>query len=178
MYEKELNAIFAKQEELTNLDTNLRADFLEIFNRKRHYYEGPNYPSPFGWNRDEKKFYENLIGFDTYDKTQIRAPRDGIYASLFNLLNDLNGLSIIDPVHRDSSKLTKEEKEKVIASIYSDSKKPTNLTLNRLRTVLNLDKDILITGYRIDKKGNPIFTEFKVLNEIYKKLTQNTLPTH
>ena len=178
MYEKELNAIFAKQEELTNLDTNLRADFLEIFNRKRHYYEGPNYPSPFGWNRDEKKFYENLIGFDTYDKTQIRAPRDGIYASLFNLLNDLNGLSIIDPVHRDSSKLTKEEKEKVIASIYSESKKPTNLTLSRLRTVLNLDKDILITGYRIDKKGNPIFTEFKVLNEIYKKLTQNTLPTH
>ena len=178
MYEKELNAIFAKQEELNGLDISLKTDFLKIFNRKLDYYQGPNDPSPFGWNRDEKKFYENLIGYDTYDKKQMRAPRDGVYAALFNLLNDLNGLSIIDPAHRDSPKLTKEEKEKVIASIYNEGKKPTNLTLSRLRTILSLDKDILITGYRIDKKGTPVFTEFKVLNEIYKKLTKNSLPTH
>jgi len=108
----------------------------------------------------------------------MRAPRDGVYAALFNLLNDLNGLSIIDPAHRDGPKLTKEEKEKVIASIYNEGKKPTNLTLSRLRTILGLEKDILITGYRIDKKGFPVFTEFKVLNEIYKKLTKNNLPTH
>ena len=108
----------------------------------------------------------------------MRAPRDGVYAALFNLLNDLNGLSIIDPAHRDSPKLTKAEKEKVIASIYNEGKKPTNLTLNRLRTILSLDKDILITGYRIDKKGSAVFTEFKVLNEIYKKLNENDLPSH
>jgi len=48
MYEKELNAIFDKQEELTGLDVNLKTDFLKIFNRKLDYYQGPNDPSPFG----------------------------------------------------------------------------------------------------------------------------------
>ena len=92
--------------------------YIEIFSRKRKYYEGPgNEKSRTNYGKytlrinpktgeyiTEKNIFEKLIGKCTIYKDQVRAAGASYTAQEFNLLNDLNNLTV------NNRKLTEEEK--------------------------------------------------------------------
>jgi len=51
---------------------------------------------------------------DTFNRKEPRTAKKGMYANLFNLLNDLNNLTISDEPNREQNKLTRTEKEKIV----------------------------------------------------------------
>jgi len=189
MFEKELKQIlsFQKENNGINLPEEFVNDFFDLFNRKREYWQGPSKGnsqsrSLFSWQtgkgaqKDQEEFYDRLIGKDSYDRSQPRAPKKGMYASLFNLLNDLNNLTL-SGVNRESSKITREEKLKVIESLFPKNK-VENLTLKKLAKLLECDEKE-IEGYRIKgSKKEPNFTNFDALNDIFKTLKKVGLDTN
>jgi len=176
MFKKELEQIinFQKENGGVKLPEEFVNDFFVLFSRKREYWQGPSRgnsqsKSLFSWQtgkgdqKDQDEFYDRLIGKDSYDRTQLRAPKKGMYAAIFNLLNDLNNLTLYG-INRKSEKITKEEKIKIIKSLFPKTK-VENLTLKKLIKILDCEE---INGYRVEgTKKTPIFTKFEGLNDIF-----------
>lgn len=88
---------------------------------------------------------------------EFRAPKQSYTAELFNLLNDLNNLTI------KGEKITVEEKEKVVAFVNEKG----NITVKQLLKLLDAQEDE-VTGFRIDKNEKPLITEFKGYSKVLK----------
>jgi len=188
MFKKELEQIisFQKENGRVKLPEEFVNDFFVLFSRKREYWEGPSRgnsqsKSLFSWQtgkgpqKDQEEFYDRLIGKDSYDRSQPRAPKKGMYAALFNLLNDLNNLNL-SGINRENSKITKEEKMKVIESLFPKTK-VENLTLKKLAKILECEEKE-IEGYRIEgTKKVALFTKFEALNDIFNTLKKVGLDT-
>ncbi len=156
-YIREVNAIFDTQTKLgMEIKEEFRKEVIEIIEGRRKYYEGPGGYSPYGWD-SPAEWMEKLLGRCTYEPTKIRAPKHSYKAELFNLLNDLNNLTL----RREEEKLTRNEKEKIIKLALGKG----DLTLKKITTTLNLDESD-ITGYRIDEKKKPIFTKFTAIKKL------------
>lgn len=139
---------------------NFIDNYIKILEGRREYYTGPGKPSIYGWS-DEKEWIEGLFGRCTYFPDEIRMCKCSYTAELFNLLNDLNNLKI---KREENINLLKIEKEKLIALFKTQ--KPT---LKRIAESIGV-KENDITGYRIDKKENPLFsalTSYKDINSIF-----------
>lgn len=124
--------------------------------RKRPYYHGPgnaaNNSSYGRWanyaidGKPANNIFDQLIGKDLIG--EIRAAGISLSAQKFNLLNDLNNLTI----DREDSKLTSEEKNKVLSYLMNEEVKtfgPKNLA-----KFLKLDMSD-IRGWRVDKNDKP-----------------------
>lgn len=115
-YVKELKEILKHQD----LNEELCNQIIEIVSRRRRYDQGPGSeksPTPYGSYRlvDGVLKHVNLIdemrGRCSVYPNEFRAPKQSYTAELFNLLNDLNNLTI------KGEKITVEEKKKVIAVV-------------------------------------------------------------
>lgn len=130
--------------------------YLKIFENRREYYTGPGKPSPYGWE-DEKEWITGLFGKCTYFPEEIRACKRSYTSELFNLLNDLNNLTI---KRAENDKLTKEEKDELVLLF-----KNQNPTLKRIVERIGV-KETDISGYRIDKKEKALFTTLETYKDI------------
>ncbi|WP_124059256.1 type II CRISPR RNA-guided endonuclease Cas9 [Vaginisenegalia massiliensis] len=124
--------------------------------RKRPYYHGPGNEknnSPYGrWanysfdGKPAENIFDQLIGKDI--RGNLRASTMGLTAQKYNLLNDLNNLTI----KREESKLTPAEKEDVLSYLMTQDVK--QFGPSTLLKILNLSKED-VKGFRIDKNEKP-----------------------
>lgn len=161
-YIKELKEILSHQ----NLDQKLTDQILEIVARRRHYDQGPGSeksPTPYGSYRvvDGEIKHINLInemrGKCSVYPDELRAPKQSYTAELFNLLNDLNNLTV------RGEKISYENKKQIIE--FVDDK--GNITVKQLLKLLAASEEE-ITGFRIDKSEKPLITEFKGYSKVLK----------
>lgn len=171
-YIKELKEILKHQ----NLNEELCNQIIEMVSRRRRYDQGPGSeksPTPYGSYRmvDGVLKHVNLIdemrGRCSVYPDEFRAPKQSYTAELFNLLNDLNNLTI------KGEKITVEEKEKVITFVNEKG----NIKVEQLLKLLDAQEDE-VTGFRIDKNEKPLITEFKGYSKVlrvFKKYNQQEL---
>ena len=166
-YIKELKQILNHQD----LSEDVINNILNIVSRRRRYDQGPGSeksPTPYGSYRiiNNEVVKVNLIdmmrGKCSIYPDELRAPKQSYTAELFNLLNDLNNLTI------HNEKITPEDKRKVVEFVN----KKGNVTIKQLLKLLDA-KEADITGFRIDKNNKPILTEFKGYSKVLKIFKAN-----
>lgn len=127
--------------------------------RKRAYYEGPGSeksPTPYGryvevnGEIQQIDLIEKMTGKCSIYPDELRAPKMSASAELFNFFNDLNNLTI------ENEKLTKNQKDKILMVVS----KKGGITLKQLCKLLEVEEEN-IKGYRVNKKGEGILSEFK-----------------
>ena len=167
-YVKELKEILAQQD----LSSDLINDIVSIVQRKRAYYEGPGSeksPTPYGrfnivdGELIEIDLIEKMRGKCSVYPDEPRASKMSYSADLFNLLNDLNNLTIKD------EKITLSQKKEVISVINEKG----NITPKQLIKLLNV-KEEEISGFRIDSNKKNILTEFKGYKKILNVFKKNS----
>lgn len=170
-YVNEMNKILSNQD----LSEKLKEQIIAIIKRRRHYSDGPGSfisQTPYGVIYDENgeivvNMIDKMRGKCSVFPDEPRAPKMSYTAELFNLLNDLNNLSIHD------EKLSRENKENVINIIN----KKGNITPKQLAKELDVELAD-IKGFRINKSDEPILTEFKgykLFLKLFKELGKEYL---
>ena len=173
-YRKEIIKIFEKQKQYhEELEDGFCDRYLTIFNRKRKYYEGPgNEKSRTDYGRytteigedgkyiTENNIFEKLIGKCSVYPEELRAAAASYTAQEFNVLNDLNNLTI------NGRSLEEEEKRKIVELLK------TSKSVN-MRSIISSvigEKIIEFHGARIDKNEKEIFHKFECYNKMRKAL--------
>lgn len=175
-YRKEIQRVFEIQKKYHPELTDEFCDgYMLIFNRKRKYYEGPgNEKSRTDYGRfttkldadgnyiTEDNIFEKLIGKCSVYPDELRAAAASYTAQEYNLLNDLNNLTI------NGRKLEEKEKHEIVERIKSSN------TINMRKIISdcmgeNIDD---FAGARIDKSGKEIFHKFEVYNKMRKALLE------
>lgn len=173
-YKKELEVILNKQAEFhKEISEEFKKDYLEIFTRKREYFVGPgNELSRTDYGRfttkkdaegnyiTEDNIFEKLIGKCSINPDETRAAAASYSAQEFNLLNDLNNLTV------NERKLNEEEKRKIVETIK------TSNSINMEKIIKKvIGEDIYKwSGFRVDKNDKPEFHTFKQYNLMRKAL--------
>ena len=101
-YRKEAERILKTQQQFyPELTDEFISDYLEILTKKRKYYHGPGNEksrTDYGRYRTNGETLDNifsiLIGKCTYYPDEFRAAKASYSAQEFNLLNDLNNLTV------------------------------------------------------------------------------------
>ena len=175
-YEKEAKQIIATQQQFYPeiLTDKFTEEYCQILTRKRDYFVGPgNEKSRTDYGiyktdgRTLKNLFEELIGHDKVFPDEYRASAASYTAQLFNVLNDLNNLRILN---YEDGKLTKEDKEKIIAEIKSNTTK-INM-INVIKKIANCSKDD-IKGFRINEKGKPEISSMGIYHKVHKDLLKS-----
>ena len=167
-YRKELVKLLDVQSKFYPQLEDIRKGILDIYDSKREFYEGPGSdksPTPYGsYQLDENgnvikiNLIDKMRGKCTYFPDKLRAPKWSYSACLFNLLNDLNNLTI------NGKKITKKQKQDLIDGYVNKGK---SVTLPAISRVCGVKKEDIL-GYRIDSSGKAIFTKFDGYNELLK----------
>lgn len=161
-YLKELTTILEHQD----LADDMKEKILHLVARRRRYDQGPGSeksPTQYGSFRvvDGQVVQVNLIdmmrGKCSVYPNELRAPKQSYTAELFNLLNDLNNLTI------HSEKMSCDDKQRII-DFVDEKGNITNKQLCKLLEVAEED----ITGFRIDKNNKSLLTEFKGYGKVLK----------
>lgn len=148
--------------------------YLEILTGKRKYYHGPgNEKSRTDYGRyttkknseDEYVTLDNifgiLIGKCTFYPDEFRAAKASYTAQEFNLLNDLNNLT----VPTETKKLNEEQKNQIITYVKNEKAMGPAKLFKYIAKLLACDVAD-IKGYRIDKSDKPEIHTF----EAYRKM--------
>lgn len=180
-YEKEIKAFFNEQRCYHNfLTDDFEEEYLAIFRRKREYYEGPgNEKSRTDYGKyttkinpesgeyiTEDNLFEKLIGKCSVYPQFRRAAAASYTAQEFNVLNDLNNLTI------NGRKLEREEKEKIIIELLSA---PARIDMRKIIKNIIGEEIESFTGARIDKDEKEIFHTFEVYRKLKKALADKDL---
>lgn len=168
-YEREAIAILGQQKKYyPQIDDEFIKKYTDIITRKREFYVGPgdeknrtNYGIYKTDGTTIESIFEELIGRCSIYPDQRRAPASSFTAQEFNLLNDLNNITV------EGRKLTEEEKKNIVEDILS-SNNVRIMTIIKKNTGLDDINDI--KGFRIDKNGKPEFHTFEVERKIKKFL--------
>ncbi|WP_179298651.1 type II CRISPR RNA-guided endonuclease Cas9 [Evansella halocellulosilytica] len=161
-YVKEARALLLRQKQYdTRIDDDFISSYISLVDTRREYYEGPGTGSEYGWDQDIEKWYRQLMGKCSYFPEETRAVRQSYSAQLYNVLNDLNNLTLL---RDENSKLSVKEKEEIIKKVFMDKGKPT---LKKISKVLEVPEED-IRGYRINKKEQPEFTSMELIQELRK----------
>ncbi len=171
-YRKELVALLTKQGEFYPGIKAAADKILEIYDSRRHYSVGPGgpkSPTPYGCYRYDEQgniIKVNLIdimrGKCTFFPEEKRIAHNAYTACLFNLLNDLNNMTA------GGKPIEYHQKKELVEKYINEGK---NVTLQNIAKVTGVKPEEL-RGYRIDKNGKAIFTEFSGYKEILKALTK------
>ena len=148
--------------------------YLQILTGKRKYYHGPgNEKSRTDYGRyttkkdseDEYLTLDNifgiLIGKCTFYPEEYRAAKASYTAQEFNLLNDLNNLT----VPTETKKLSEEQKNQIITYVKNEKAMGPAKLFKYIAKLLACDVAD-IKGYRIDKSDKPEIHTF----EAYRKM--------
>ncbi|WP_062197343.1 type II CRISPR RNA-guided endonuclease Cas9 [Massilibacterium senegalense] len=164
-YIKEVQQILNTQRQYNKKITDEFIErYIELIKKRREYFEGPGEGSEYGWGGDPRKWYEQLMGKCSYFPEELRAVKASYSAQLFNALNDLNNIVIM---REENTKLSAEEKRRLIEKVFKIRKKPT---LKQIAKEVGVNFED-IKGYRVNAKGEPIFTSFDFYHSI-KTITQ------
>ncbi len=176
-YRNEIQRIFTTQRIFhQELSDEFIGKYMDIFNRKRKYYEGPgNEKSRTDYGKyttridengryiTERNIFEKLIGKCSVYKDQLRAAAASYTAQEFNLLNDLNNLVI------NGRKLDKDEKYAIVDKV----KNSNAVNLRRIIVEVTGEKIESLSGARIDRNGKEEFHKFETYNKMRKTLKSN-----
>ena len=174
-YRKEAERILRKQQEFNNKITDdFIDDYLTILTGKRKYYHGPgNKKSRTDYGRyttkkdSEGKYitldniFGVLIGKCTFYPDEYRASKASYTAQEFNLLNDLNNLT----VPTETKKLSEEQKKTIIEYAKSAKTLGASTLLKYIAKMVDASVD-QIHGYRIDPNKKPEMHTF----DVYRKM--------
>ena len=174
-YRKEAERILRKQQEFNNKITDeFIEDYLTILTGKRKYYHGPgNEKSRNDYGRyttkkdSEGKYitldniFGVLIGKCTFYPDEYRASKASYTAQEFNLLNDLNNLT----VPTETKKLSEEQKKTIIEYAKTAKTLGASTLLKYIAKLIGASVD-QIHGYRIDPNKKPEMHTF----EVYRKM--------
>ena len=168
-YKKEAERILTKQQDYNQdiTDEFIQA-YLTILTGKRKYYHGPGNEksrTDYGRFRTDGTTLDNifgiLIGKCTFYPEEYRAAKVSYTAQEFNLLNDLNNLT----VPTETKKLSEEQKRQIIE--YAKGAKTLGATTLLKYIAKLVDGSVEdIKGYRIDKSEKPEMHTF----DIYRKM--------
>ena len=142
--------------------------YLEILTGKRKYYHGPGNEksrTDYGRYRTSGETLDNifgiLIGKCTFYPDEFRAAKASYTAQEFNLLNDLNNLT----VPTETKKLSKEQKNQIINYVKNEKVMGPAKLFKYIAKLLSCDVAD-IKGHRIDKSGKAEIHTF----EAYRKM--------
>ena len=142
--------------------------YLEILTGKRKYYHGPGNEksrTDYGRYRTSGETLDNifgiLIGKCTFYPEEYRAAKASYTAQEFNLLNDLNNLT----VPTETKKLNEEQKNQIITYVKNEKAMGPAKLFKYIAKLLACDVAD-IKGYRIDKSDKPEIHTF----EAYRKM--------
>jgi len=168
-YRKEAERILRKQQEFNNQITDdFIDDYLTILTGKRKYYHGPGSAksrTDYGRFKTDGSETDNifgiLIGKCTFYPDEYRASKASYTAQEFNLLNDLNNLT----VPTETKKLSEEQKKIIIEYAKSAKTLGASTLLKYIAKMVEGSID-QIRGYRIDVNNKPEMHTF----EAYRKM--------
>ena len=175
-YRKEIQKVLERQREYhKELSDKFQEEYLTIFNRKRKYYEGPGneksrtdygkYTTRTDENGEyitENNIYEKLIGKCSIYEDELRAAVASYTAQEFNLLNDLNNLTI------NGRKLEENEKRAIVEKVKTSN----SINMRKIIAEVMGEKIEEFSGARIDKSEKEIFHKFEAYNKMRKALTE------
>lgn len=155
MYLEEINKVLDTQIKFGLIDETFKIEYLEIYNSRRNYAQGPGENSPYGGDLIVK-----MTGKCSFDN-EPRAPKKAFSSELFVALTKLVNLKykINDG---EFKKLTKEE----IVSIIEKAKDKKEVTYKDLTKIL--DSDIVFKDLTLSKQEY-----IKLIDELKKKLNIN-----
>ncbi|MCL2113477.1 MAG: type II CRISPR RNA-guided endonuclease Cas9 [Streptococcaceae bacterium] len=182
-YADEAKRILEKQAEFYPEITD---EFIEkligLVTRKREYFHGPGsekWPTPYGRYRLEQgklifvgeNLYEYLIGEDNIGTKiaggikQKRASASSLTAQIYNLLNDLNNLTV---PNTEDGKLTTETKKEILSAAKSAD---GQFGIAQICKLIGAKKEE-IKGFRIDKAEKPIMHTLAGYRKFRKALAE------
>ena len=142
--------------------------YLQILTGKRKYYHGPGNEksrTDYGRYRTSGETLDNifgiLIGKCTFYPEEYRAAKASYTAQEFNLLNDLNNLT----VPTETKKLSEEQKNQIITYVKNEKAMGPAKLFKYIAKLLACDVAD-IKGYRINKSDKPEIHTF----EAYRKM--------
>ena len=168
-YRKEAERILRKQQEFNKKITDdFIEDYLTILTGKRKYYHGPGNEksrTDYGRFRTDGTTLDNifgiLIGKCTFYPYEYRASKASYTAQEFNLLNDLNNLT----VPTETKKLSEEQKKTIVEYAKTAKTLGASTLLKYIAKLIGASVD-QIHGYRIDPDKKPEMHTF----EVYRKM--------
>ena len=150
------------------------SDFLNLFSRHRHYSEGPGSEkslSQYGRTKlDEQgnlvwkggNLWDKLIGKCTYYPDEKRNHKKSPVTEVFNLLNNLANINLLDPDSASNKrKITTEEKRKIL-------KLEEDFTLAKILKALSKVKKNIHSGLNKNKKGEFIIEKMESTKALIK----------
>lgn len=177
-YRKEIQTIFEVQKrDNLKLTDQFEEKYMQIFNRKRKYYEGPGneasrtdygiYTTQIDENTGvyitENNLFDKLIGVCKITGEQ-RAAGASYTAQEFNALNDLNNLTV------NGRKLEQNEKEQILENYKNQT--TVSLTGKSVRKIITkvVGEIEELRGARIDKDEKEIFHTMETYRKMKKEL--------
>lgn len=156
---REARKLLETQSKFFEIDQTFIMRYIDLVETRREYFEGPGKGSPFGWEGNIKKWFEQMMGHCTYFPEELRSVKYTYSAELFNALNDLNNLVI---TRDEEAKLNYGEKFQIIENVFKQKKTPNLKQIAKEIGVHETD----IKGYRVNKSGKPEFTQFKLYHDL------------
>lgn len=176
-YKEELLSILNEQQKYyPEIDDSFINDASAILTRKREYYIGPGSKksrTDYGiYRRDGttlKNLFELLIGKDKIFPEEYRASGNSFTAQMYNLLNDLNNLTVDST---EDGKLTTEQKGQIIEELMETTAKVTNVTMIKIIAKAAGTDAKGISKYRVDRDGQPEFHSMAIYRRLHKKFLE------
>lgn len=175
-YQAEVEHFLEKQQEYhTQISPEFVKKYLEIFGRKRAYYEGPGnelsrtdygiYTTALddtGKYITEQNLFSRLIGHCSVKPDEERAAGASFTAQEFNALNDLCNLKV------NGEKLTEEQKRAIIF----EYKNATTVSPRKIIKKAIAEDIVSLEGARIDKSEKELFHTMETYRKLKKALAE------
>ena len=177
-YKREAQEILREQRKhYERIDEGFIEDYINILTRKRDFYVGPgdeNNRTNYGIYKTDGRtidsIFEELIGKCSIYKEEQRAPSSSFTAQEFNLLNDLNNITV------RGRKLTEIEKREITDEILNSAGVGIATVVKIFKKIIGIESQNDIKGTSIDKNGEMTFEHtFEAERKISKFLKDTSI---